>query len=76
MFLFSRSPPRPLYQQGRILQLFVLLRCYLKFATCSFNLERTVNPLRGVVDVCAVGHCHLISPLCSTQLPLSAWDPL
>lgn len=76
MFLFSKSPRRPLYQQGMSLQLFVLLQCYLKFATCSFNLERTVNPLRGVVDVYAVGHCHLISPFCSTRLRVSAWDLL
>lgn len=60
MFLFRKSRPWPLYQQLRVLQLFVPLQCYLKFASCSFNLERTVNPLRGVIDVCAVGHLHLI----------------
>lgn len=30
-----------------------------------------MNPLRGVVGVCAVGHCHLISPLTSTERYLS-----
>lgn len=71
MFLFRKSRPWPLYQQLRVLQLFVPLQCYLKFASCSFNLERTVNPLRGVIDVCAVGHLHLISALYSTELHLS-----
>lgn len=71
MFLFSKSPPWPLHQQLRIRQLFVPLQCYLKFASCSFNLERAVNPVRGAIDVCAVGHCHLISSLYSAERHVS-----
>lgn len=74
MFLFRKSRPWPLYQQLRVLRLFVPLQCYLKFASCSFNLERTVNPLRGVIDVCAVGHLHLIFLSIPQNLICQMWS--
>lgn len=63
MFLLSKSSPPalPSAAQG----FFSCVQCYLKFATCSFNLERTVTPFERCVCVCvsvwarSVRHWHL-----------------